>query len=821
MGCESNKYPADIRIQLTGDLNDDGNPDIISNSYTRNIQTKDIARFTHNITKHGAIYAIDGLTGLKIWSKEYSTPVRNLFPIGDINSDGYEDFFANMLRVEDYWDVNPSNPDELRPIIIHNNFTNIIVSGEDGSSLSGNITTSYVIDVIRISDLGDNIEDFILLEGTYFALPSDNYRVNMSTYFINGTRTKTFFMNSTIDSGLYSDFSSSLKEFDYNGQNHALFISHDAIVLYNTSSDNLLDPIFSKFGLSIEGFCYVEDLNLDGILEILTISWQGNVSLFNGLDGNLIDHFMIPITDTRAELSAMNSTNGDGTAYVLISITLHDERQYFAYVYSISQTEQNIIWEYYKFTQDENEEMSRCFALEEDLTGDNVDEILLYYTHTPLLSQSVRRFVIIDPILNSEIALINTDYQAEYIITIPDIDGDGKKDYAFENDARIIAIATQKPIGIWISPLFEPGLAIFIILAIMLVFSIIVLVINGKKLKPKRERLQQSKMAIVANVGAISLMTISFIMFLLQLNVFNRTLVIGDPMTSITIVYLTTTIIWFGLLPLTAAIYNQFAPLFAYSFIALRSFFFKFSKSYKHAIFVEDLQNRKQLSTTIRLKRVLLPLLLSIAIEFYSYNSLSQLLGYPQTFDVFGGQQFFQFMIGYNLICILPMVLTFIVFSFFISGNYLLDDAGIAYYLESKKHRRPGDIEPISIWAQSIIKGVAGFSAIITFFAFFQTVDFSGFFTETGDNAIFMFIFGIFLVTVMFYGTPFLTAFSYIFFSIEVMDYSYDYNSEKLYQKMQKHGYDTTPRKLTNLFPSGFEELRRIPESKKEDKESV
>jgi len=92
------------------------------------------------------------------------------------------------------------------------------------------------------------------------------------------------------------------------------------------------------------------------------------------------------------------------------------------------------------------------------------------------------------------------------------------------------------------------------------------------------------------------------------------------------------------------------------------------------------------------------------------------------------------------------------------------------------------------------------------------------FFTETGGNAIFMFIFGIFLVTVMFYGTPFLTAFSYILFSIEVMDYSYDYNSEKLYKIMRKKGYDTTPRKLTNLFPSGFEELKRILESKKKRK---
>jgi len=813
----SNQYPAELNIQLTKDLNDDGVPDIISNSYTRSVDLKDLNKYTHNITQHGAIYAIDGLTGLEIWSKEYSTPVRNLFPIGDINSDGYEDFFANMIRVEKSWGV--ESGDRLKPITIPDNFTNIIISGEDGSSLSGNITTNFVVGVIRISDFGDNIEDFILLEGKYFALPDDNYHINMSTYFVNGTKTNSIFMNAYLNSDAHYDIvTPALREFDYNGQNHALFLRENNITLYNTSADNLLDPIFSKNGLHIRRFCYVEDLNLDGIPEILTISWEGNVSLLNGLDGNLIHHFMIPITETDADLTAMNTLIDDGIAHVLVSITLYNERQYFAYVYSISLTEQNIIWEYYKFTPDENEEMPHCFVIGEDLSGDNSDELLLYYTYTPVLSQAVRRFVLIDPGSNSELALTNTDYHINSIITIPDIDGDGKKDYAFENGDRITALATQKPIAIWISPLFEPGIAIFIILTLMLLFGLIILIINGKKLKPKRNRLQQSKMAVVVNVVVIVLMTISFVMFLIQLNIFNRTLVMGDPMTGVTIVYITTTIIWFGLLPLTAGIYNQFAPQFAFGFIKLRNFFFKFSKNYKHAIFVEDLQNRNQLSTMIRLKRVILPLLLSIAIGFYSYNTLSHIFGFPQSFDIFGGQEFFQFLIGYNLLCILPMVLTFIIFSFFISGNYLLDDAGIAYYLESKKHRRPGDIEPISIWAQSIIKGIAGFSAIITFFAFFQTVDFSGFFTGTDNNAIFMFIFGIFLITVMFYGTPFLTSFSYILLAIEVMDYSNDYNSEKLYKIMQKHGYDTTPRKLTNLFPSGFEDLRRNPESTKKKK---
>jgi len=820
----SNQYPVNFDMQLTGDLNNDGVSDIIVNMYTRDIDLDDVNKYTYNTPRYGGIYAIDGITGLKIWSKEYTTPVRSLYPIGDINSDGYEDFFANMVKVNESWDIYTEGSDNrtrMRPMIIHNNFTNIIISGEDGSSLSGIISTNLILGVIRVSDLGDNIEDFILLEGKYYNFPGENYLVNISTYFINGTRTKSIFMNSTSSAYVFYDSTfPTIREFDYNGQNNVIFLKNDGIILYNKSIDNLLDPIFVKNGLYINTFCFVEDLNLDGIHEILTISWEGNVSILNGLDGNLLDYFNLPITDNTADVTAMNTQIDDGIAHVLISISLYDEREYFAYVYSISLTEHDIIWQYYKFTLDENEELPGCFVIEEDFTGDNSDEILLTIRHTTLTGQEGSRFIIIDPISNTELALINIDYHISNIITIPDIDGDGKKDYAFEDGDKITAISTQKPFPIWLSPIFEPGLTIFIILAIMLVFSLIVIIINGKKIKPKRNRLQQSKMAVAVNVVVVALMTISFVMFLLMLNIFNRTLIAGDSMTGLTIVYTATTIIWFGLLPLTACIYNQFAPQFAYGFISLRSFFFKFSKSHKYAIFVEDLQDRRQLSTIIRLKRVILPLLLSMAIGFYSYNSLSPIFGYPQTFDVFGGQEFFLFMIGYNLLSIIPMVLTFIIFSFFISGNYLLDDAGIAYYLESKKHRKPGDIEPISIWAQSIVKGIAGFSAVITFFSFFQTVDFSGFFTGNDSNAVFMFIFGIFLLIVMFYGTPFLTSFSYMLLSIEVMDYSYEYNSEKLYKIMRKNGYDTTPRKLTNLFPSGFEELKRIPEStkKKENK---
>jgi hypothetical protein len=283
-------------------------------------------------------------------------------------------------------------------------------------------------------------------------------------------------------------------------------------------------------------------------------------------------------------------------------------------------------------------------------------------------------------------------------------------------------------------------------------------------------------------------------------------------MTDITIYFLTVIITWYGVLPLTAALYNRFAPNFAFIFIRLRSLFFKISRSYNHDIIVLDMGERKEIGTIIQIKRTILPLLLSIATGFYSYNTLAPILGYPDKFEVFGSTEFFQFMNGYMLLCVLPMILAFLVFSFFISGNFLLDDAGVVYFRQSKKHRQPGDIEPISIWAQSIIKGIAGLSALITLIGFLSEVDFSGFFGEQFENvgqAIMNYSFGALIIIVFFAGIPFLTSFSYVLLAGEIMEFSIDYNVQKLYLKMEKAGYNTIPREITNIYPSSAQSFKR------------
>lgn len=96
---------------------------------------------------------------------------------------------------------------------------------------------------------------------------------------------------------------------------------------------------------------------------------------------------------------------------------------------------------------------------------------------------------------------------------------------------------------------------------------------------------------------------------------------------------------------------------------------------------------------------------------------------------------------------------------------------------------------------------------MLTFISFLGRVDFSGFFEE-GSNFLGLF-FGFLITVVMFFGIPFLTAFSYILLAGEVMELSVEQNTKKLYSIMEKNGYDTNPRDITNLYPSGQHKIKK------------
>ncbi len=816
-------YPIEITPLKGEDINGDGISEIIAFADIRGTDRPE--RYTN--LQYGGVYCLDGSNGNLFWLREYNGPVRKLFPVMDVDGDGIKDYFISKSSVSPNWTVQNGHYD---PDFYLNLCTNLIINGSDGEDLPipfvgvFNYTNFYIHDLISLNDgfdAFDDREDLILLEGEMYDFynPWDdrwdlNYAFNISSYLINGTRTKTISaFNGTVFE--HSNFPK-LEPFEHSGQSHMLYLDSRSIILLNTSASNFLSPVYNiPLTKDINDYLIIEDLNLDNIPELLTTRWDGNVSLRDGSDGSLIREFSFPPTTGEVRLDYVHSPEGDGLAYFVLNVGYwygeNEPREKLIQIFSIDLTSQEVIWEH---SIQGFEIEAEVYVLNEDMNGDLIDEIIFFERYMPLIGLSeVRRYRLINFITHEDLQILNTEYHSNSVLTIDDFDGDGKKDYVLSGDDRIIALSSRKEMGLWLSPIFPLGLPLFIILAILLVLGIIIAAVWGKRLSYQRKNIKQHKLTVYVNTLAIVLISLFFVLFLILMNIFNNTLISGSNNTEIVITFLIVIIIWYGALPLTAALYNRFAPQFAFIFIKLRDVFFKVSRSYHHEIIVLNMEDRKETGLTIQVKRLILPLLLSIAVGFYAYNTLAPLLGLPQTFEVFGSSEFFDFIRGYMLCCVLPMILSFLVFAFFISGNFLLDDAGVVYFRQNKKYRQPGDIEPISIWAQSIIKGIAGISALITFTSFLTTVDFTGFFGEDGDP--FMFFFGILVVVVMFGGIPFLTGFSYILLAGEIMELTTEKNVSKLYKFMEKEGYDTKPRKITNIYPEGY-----IPSQKEKEIDS-
>jgi hypothetical protein len=801
-------YPLGMETFQTDDVNNNGHNDTISYAYIRGADDPD--RYLN--IQYGGVFCLEGTNGNLLWKKEYDGPVKNVFPIMDVNSDGIIDYFVSKGSIEAEWQESNGH---YSPDPIPNMNTNHILNGFNGTELIGyefDFTNFYVHDLVVIDNVvGDFNEDLIMLEAKEYEVYNSwedrwdiQHEFNITSYFINGTKTNSIF---TVNQSIWSEANTpALELFQYTGQPYVLYIEETSLVLLNTSDSNFLDPIYNLTLTEYIGdYELVKDINSDDISEIMLLYRNGTVSLLDGSSGAVIRNFnvdeLVSVDSIhRVQMDEIRSNEVDAI-YFLLNVrfrsAVDSPEEQLMRVYKVGSSFEEPIWERGLIGGDHEDGV---FVLNEDMTGDSVDDLIYFERYRPLLAfNEVARFTIINTITGKKVSVINTDFHPDSLITIDDFDGDGKKDYVISGDDRIVAISTMKPMGLWLSPAFPLGLPLFIVLVILLVAGIVIIILKGKHLNYKRGNIKEHKLTVAVNALAIALITMTFLLFLILMNIFNNTLITGTNNTNIVIVFLVVIITWYGTLPLTAALYNRLAPQFAYIFVKLRDLFFKISRGYKNEIVVLDMGERKDIGLVIQLKRLVLPLMLSISVGFYSYDALTGFLGYPKTFETFGGTDFFNFMMGYMLCCVLPMILSFVLFSFFIAGNFLLDDAGIVYYREHIKYRQPADIEPVSIWAQSIVKGIAGLSAILTFSTFLTTVDFSGFF---GEGEPFMMVFGVFIIVVFFGGIPFLTAFSYVLLAGEVMEMCVDSNKQKLYETMEKNGYDITPRDITNIYPS-------------------
>ena len=101
----------------------------------------------------------------------------------------------------------------------------------------------------------DSVEDLVLIEcvGKEFLNPQNrtyiSYNCSINTYFINGTMKSSI---NNIFEGQPEHSALSFDTFRYFDEPHMLLTSPNYLVLYNLSSSNILDEIYTKFSPSGE-----------------------------------------------------------------------------------------------------------------------------------------------------------------------------------------------------------------------------------------------------------------------------------------------------------------------------------------------------------------------------------------------------------------------------------------------------------------------------------------------------------------------------------------------------------------------------------------
>ncbi|MFW9877613.1 MAG: hypothetical protein ACFFG0_31390, partial [Candidatus Thorarchaeota archaeon] len=389
----SDNYPMKLTCFETENVNDRGSLDIISYS---NIHDTDHPEEYPDI-QYGGVFCIEGANGKLIWQRDYNGPVKKVFPLSDVDGDGNIDYFVSQAFVDSHWQIQNGY---ASPKILPNLFTSQIINGINGYDLTGykfNYTNFYVHDLVQIGDLSDPHEDLIFLECDASEVTYENktrleYDCSLTSYFLNGTKTNNI---SVYVGQLHEEFSiPHIQLFQHFGQFQLLYIDSQSIMLLNLSDVNFLNPIYNNsFTRWFDGYTIIEDLNLDGISEILAYNAEGNIMIINGADGGTIREFEVSFdfpslpTHESLTLKEVHSPHGDESVFLLLTgYYWFDDgtpQQKIIQAYSLNLASQELLWEIIKHGSDVEAEI---FVLDEDLNGDSIDEVIFYEQHETIIA---------------------------------------------------------------------------------------------------------------------------------------------------------------------------------------------------------------------------------------------------------------------------------------------------------------------------------------------------------------------------------------------------------------------------------------------------
>jgi len=791
---------------------------------------------------------------------------RFAMPIPDVDNDTVQDIFANIAKIGDTFTLGTGGEEEAYLIPSYVAYYNVLISGINGSLINGTtpqqasfseqpMTNAVWVDsnfslgneLVQRDDLPDivcmyNISDDSYLEASHLDLrtSSENlaWDLNCSQIpFLSGS----------------GDMIQDLQFVNASQPNNTMVLAR--------SWNNLLRVFVCNGSFAaypdqyIVMDCARYDFTGDGVEEIYlgsSLSNQLNLSVYNLLENSSVESTEVPLNSSAGGFERcvfitrpnIGNSSGYPDAYFVVHYgNAESTLGYFAWHILLRPGE----IELHPLFLGDCERINRLdlVLFDEDTTYD----LGVQRTNRG----RTQAFVVYDGSTTSggteepeiiESQSLSTEYSSGECYLIPDIGGNGCPDLLAIKPDRLV-VTSFETIFFW---QHTPLLTVLFFLCIGgFVIGLEILVqwrralrkatkqglpekfedgtetpqldAQGKNVKVKRSPLSK---ALIGFIIAVISCTAPLLIIL-------RFQSIGQPILSanVRLIHLLTVVmaIFYSMIPMVAVLYNVAAPRFATSiYIKAQAKFFSLQPGkHDYRVLVLDFGTRNKRSVASYLSRCLFPIALAMTLGINLYQ---QITGGSRITDFSGTTVMMDWIASFELYCTLPIILAFGLASFLVPSSWLLDDAGVVFFVENLEFREPGDISRISEWFLKYIKAIAGFTAIYAFIQLFINTDFIIHIGGEGASPLLDIIMTINVFAVL-VGLPFLGGFLYMLVAQITVENNLPALKQKLFQRMNAMEIDTTPRQLRNVLdpndrsPRELEKVWKKTKSGRKDGQSA
>lgn len=240
-----------------------------------------------------------------------------------------------------------------------------------------------------------------------------------------------------------------------------------------------------------------------------------------------------------------------------------------------------------------------------------------------------------------------------------------------------------------------------------------------------------------------------------------------------------------------------------------------------YRVVIIDMEERSYVSAFLRIKRMLLPILISFTIGTAIYqglgpdgaifNALYPLIDRPLTNpenlgiiteSMVNPKEVWIEIGKFARYCIVPMIITYLGTTLLFPGAWLLDDAGVCFYQKSLKKRDISDIDSVSKFFLNMISGLFGFTAIVSFVQLFipMLTRIDELITNLQTMTELPPILGVLVLIGALVIFPFFAGILLMLATQQLMEKNYAKNVQKLHNRMKKSGIKTIPLDLSAVL---------------------